>query len=104
MNFAGEIFLQTFRNIWAHKLRSLLTMFGISWCIASIVFMIAIGEGFKAGYRNMMYSLGTDIVILWSGRTSSHARGQRAGRNVRLDYEDVKAIQDECYAVKHVTA
>jgi putative ABC transport system permease protein len=104
MNFAGEIFLQTFRNIWAHKLRSLLTMFGISWGIASIVFMIAIGEGFKAGYRNMMYSLGTDIVILWSGRTSSQAGGQRAGRDVRFDYEDVKAIQDECYAVKHVTA
>ena len=104
MSFAGEIFLQTFRNIWAHKLRSLLTMFGISWGIASIVFMIAIGEGFKAGYRNMMYSLGTDIVILWSGRTSSQAGGQRAGRDVRFNYEDVKAIQDECYAVKHVTA
>src|SRR6516225_7183603 len=79
-------------------------MFGISWGIASIVFMIAIGEGFKAGYRNMMYSLGTDIVILWSGRTSTQAGGQRAGRDVRFEYEDVKAIQDECYAVKHVTA
>jgi len=104
MTFAGEIVIQTFRNIWAHKLRSLLTMFGISWGIASIVFMIAIGEGFKAGYRNMMYSMGTDIVILWSGRTTKQAGGQRAGRDIRFSYDDVKAIQDECYAVRHVTA
>lgn len=79
-------------------------MFGISWGIASIVFMIAIGEGFKSGYRNMMYTMGTDIVILWSGRTTKQAGGQRAGRDVRFDYQDVKAIQEECYAVRHVTA
>lgn len=104
MNLAGEIFLQTFRNLWAHKLRSTLTMFGISWGIAAIVFMIAIGEGFKDGYRNMLYSMGTDIVIMWSGRTSMQAGGQRAGRDVRFTYEDVLAIQQECPSVRHVTA
>ena len=104
MTILGEILVQTLRNIWAHKLRSTLTMFGISWGIASIVFMIAIGEGFKRGYRNMLSSLGTDIVILWSGRTSKQAGGQRAGRDVRFTYDDVRAIQEECYLVKHVTS
>ncbi|MHC1763546.1 MAG: ABC transporter permease [Verrucomicrobiia bacterium] len=98
-----EILAQTLRNIWGHKLRSLLTMFGISWGIACIIFMVAIGEGFKLGYRNMLYSLGTDIVILWSGRTSMQAGGQRAGRDIRLQYADVAAIQEECYLVRHVT-
>ena len=78
-------------------------MFGISWGIASIVFMIAIGNGFKLGYRQMLYALGTDIVIVWSGRTSGQAGGQRAGRDVRFTYDDVRAIQAECYLVKHVT-
>ncbi|MGA2864452.1 MAG: ABC transporter permease [Verrucomicrobiota bacterium] len=104
MTFTGEIIIQTLRNIWAHKLRSLLTMFGISWGIASIVFMIAIGEGFKLGYRQMLSSLGTDLVILWSGRTTQQAGGQRAGRDVRFTYEDVGAIRRECYLVRHVTA
>lgn len=103
MTLFGEILIQTFRNIWAHKLRSLLTMFGISWGIASIVFMIAIGNGFKLGYRNMLYSMGTDIVIIWSGRTARQAGGQRAGHEVRFSYDDVRAIQSECYLVKHVT-
>jgi len=104
VTFAGEILAQTCRNIWAHKLRSLLTMFGISWGIASIVFMIAIGEGFKLGYRNMLYSLGTDVVIFWAGRTSSQAGGQRAGRDIRFTYDDASAIRRECYSVRHVTA
>lgn len=104
MNFAGEIFLQTLRNIWSHKLRSTLTMFGISWGIASIVFMIAIGEGFKTGYRNMLSSMGTDLVILWPGRTARQAGGQRAGHNIRFSYDDVRAIQEECYLVRHATA
>ncbi|HEY5911783.1 MAG TPA: ABC transporter permease [Verrucomicrobiae bacterium] len=104
MTLAGEIFLQTFRNLWAHKLRSTLTMLGISWGIAAIVFMIAIGEGFKQGYRKMLSSLGTDIVILWAGRTSSQAGGQRTGREVRFSYEDVLAIRKECPRVHYVTA
>jgi putative ABC transport system permease protein len=104
MTLAGEILNQTFRNLWAHKLRSTLTMFGISWGVAAIILMIAIGEGFKDGYRNMLNSMGTDIVIFWSGRTTRQAGGQRAGRDVRFSYEDVLAIQQECPTVRHVTA
>jgi putative ABC transport system permease protein len=104
VTFAGEILVQTVRNIWAHKLRSTLTMFGISWGIASIVFMIAIGEGFKSGYRNMLSSMGTDLVILWPGRTARQAGGQRAGHDVRFSYDDVHAIEEECYLVRHATA
>jgi putative ABC transport system permease protein len=104
VTFAGEILVQTVRNIWAHKLRSTLTMFGISWGIASIVFMIAIGEGFKSGYRNMLSSMGTDLVIMWPGRTARQAGGQRAGHDVRFSYDDVHAIEEECYLVRHATA
>ena len=103
MSWLLEILQQTLRNIWAHKLRSTLTMFGISWGIASIIFMMAIGDGFKLGYRKMLSSMGTDIVILWGGRTRSQAGGQRAGHDVRFSYDDVLAIQRECYLVRDVT-
>src|SRR5262245_56920712 len=103
MMFAGEILAQTVRNIWAHKLRSTLTMFGISWGIASIVFMIAIGEGFKSGYRKMMYALGKDIIILWPGRTSQQAGGQRVGKRLHFTGDDVRAINRECYLVGAAT-
>jgi putative ABC transport system permease protein len=103
MNWSSELLAQTLRNVWAHKLRSALTMFGIAWGIASIIFMMAIGDGFKTGYRQSLYALGTDIAILWGGRTSRQAGDQRAGRRIQLTAEDVEAIRQECYLVRHVT-
>lgn len=103
MTWLAEIAVQTVRNILAHKLRSFLTMFGIAWGIASVVLMIAIGDGFKVGYREQMKTLGTDIIIIWGGRTTHPVGDQRAGRPVRLTNEDVRAIQEECYLIKHVT-
>lgn len=103
MNWWSELLLQTLRDIWAHKLRSALTMFGIAWGIASVIFMIAIGDGFKIGYRQNLSALGTDIAIVWGGRTIRQAGDQRAGRPVQLRDDDVEAIRKECYLVRHVT-
>jgi len=103
MNWWSEILIQTLCNVWAHKLRSALTMFGIAWGIASIIFMMAIGDGFKIGYRQSLFALGTDIAIVWGGRTSRQAGDQRAGRPVQLTEADVEAIRQECFLVRQVT-
>lgn len=98
-----ELVLQTFLNVWGHKLRSALTMFGVAWGIASIIFMMAIGDGFKIGYRQSLAALGTDIAIIWGGRTAAQAGDQRAGRPIRLTIGDVEAIRSECFLVAEVT-
>jgi putative ABC transport system permease protein len=103
MRYVREIAAQTLGNLRAHKLRSILTMFGIAWGIASVVLMIAIGDGFKIGYRDQLRVLGTDIVIIWGGRTAAQAGDQRAGRNIWLTSDDAQAIKEECYLVRHVT-
>ena len=103
MNWWQELITQTAGNVWAHKLRSALTMFGVAWGIASIVFMMAIGDGFKIGYRQSMYALGTDIAIIWGGRTRAQAGDQRAGRPVQLTADDVALIAAECPLIGSVT-
>jgi putative ABC transport system permease protein len=103
MTWAAEILAQTFRDVWAHKLRSALTMFGIGWGVASIIFMMAIGDGFAQGYKNMLYVMGTDIVIVWGGRTSQQAGDQRAGRPIVLKYDDVQRIRRDCDLVEHIS-
>ena len=77
-------------------------MAGIAWGIASIVIIVAMGDGFKEGQRNNMKGLGENIVILFGGRTEKQAGGQRAGRRIRLAYEDVQAIREQCYLVEYV--
>src|SRR5438309_4400835 len=83
-----------FRTLWAHKLRTFLTMFGIAWGIVSIVLMVAAGEGLRKGQEDQAKTLGKDIMIVFHGRTSLQAGGQRAGRPVRWIISDVPFIRE----------
>ena len=83
------------RTLWAHKLRTFLTMFGIAWGIVSIVLMVAAGEGLRKGQEDQAKNLGKDIMIVFHGRTSLQAGGQRAGRAVHWEDADVPFIQAE---------
>ena len=46
-----DTFAQIFRNLWAHKLRSFLTMFGIAWGVGSLLLLVGLGEGFRSGNK-----------------------------------------------------
>ncbi len=102
MNYLSELLGQVLGSLLRNKLRSFLTMAGISWGIASIVLIVAMGDGFKAGQQNNMKELGENIVILFGGRTELQAGGQRAGRRIRLNVTDVDNIRREDYLVKKV--
>jgi putative ABC transport system permease protein len=104
MTYLSALLGQVISSLFRNKLRSFLTMGGIAWGIASIVLIVAMGDGFRDGQRNNMRSLGENIVILFGGRTSKQAGGQRAGRRIRLTYRDVQDIRVECYLVRQTTA
>ncbi len=94
---------QVMGSLLRNKLRSFLTMAGIAWGITSIVLIVAMGDGFKEGQRNNMKGLGENLVILFGGRTELQAGGERAGRQVRLNYSDVENLRREAYLVDMVT-
>jgi len=82
-------------TLWAHKLRTFLTTFGIAWGIVSIVLMVAAGEGLRQGQEVQARNLGKDILIVFHGRTSMQVGGARAGREVHWEDADVAAVQAE---------
>ena len=92
----------TLRTLWAHKLRTFLTMFGIAWGIVSITLMVAAGEGFNVGWKKQQETFAKDLMIVFSGRTSLQAGGLRAGRNLRWDASDYLHVQQEAPACKYV--
>jgi putative ABC transport system permease protein len=104
MTYLSELAGQVVESLLRNKLRTFLTMAGIAWGIASIVLIVAMGDGFKAGQRSNMKQLGENIVILFGGRTEMQAGGERAGRRIRLNYSDVENIRQEAYLVRHVAA
>jgi len=83
------------RTLWAHKLRTFLTMFGIAWGIVSIVLMVGAGEGLRVGQAKVAATLGKDVMIVFHGRTSLQAGGTRAGRVVHWEDPDVPVVQAE---------
>lgn len=98
----GELLRDTLRTLWAHKLRTALTMFGIAWGIISITLMVAAGEGLRVGQRRAAETLGKDIMIVFAGRTSLHAGGVRAGRRIRWQDTDHLAVKQQVPACRYV--
>jgi putative ABC transport system permease protein len=98
-----EALLQSLQNLRANKLRSFLTMFGILWGMVSVVVLSAMGEGFQVGNGQVMRELGKNVGILWGGRTSMQAGGERAGRLVFLTLDDARALAAESSMVAVVS-
>ena len=104
LGIAAEILRQACTALWRHKLRSFLTMFGISWGICALALIIALGEGFRQGQRQNWRQIGDNIVLVFGGRTEMQAGGQRAGRYILLHQDDVPAIREQCPAVAVVSS
>jgi putative ABC transport system permease protein len=100
--FLKELLSHVVSSLLRNKLRSFLTMAGIAWGVASIVLIVAMGDGFREGQRDSMRQLGENIVLTFGGRTEKQAGGQRAGRRIRLNYDDVRDIRTECFRVRVV--
>ena len=97
-----DLLRDTIRTLWAHKLRTFLTMFGIAWGIISITLMVAAGEGLKVGIVKQQETFGKDIMIIFGGRTSMQAGGLRAGRDTRWTDTDHIHVQQEATACRYV--
>ena len=88
-----DLFRDVFQTLWAHKLRTALTMFGIAWGVISIVLMVAAGEGLRVGQAKVSENFGRDLMIVFAGRTSLQAGGMRAGRKIEYLDTDIPVLQ-----------
>src|SRR5215831_7797034 len=88
MRSVTDIFGQIFRNLWAHKLRSFLTMFGIAWGVGSLLLLVGVGEGFRSGNKREMAEFGKDIMFLFPGRAPAVAGNMSSARSYLLTYQD----------------
>jgi putative ABC transport system permease protein len=98
-----EIFTQTLSALWESKLRSFLTMFGIVWGITSVILLVGLGIGFNVDQKEHLRTIGTDIAIIFGGKTGMQAGGYAAGRDISLTVDDAIAIQQEAPLVKTVS-
>ena len=101
--FLKELISQGWQSLMRDRMRSALTMLGIVWGLASVVLLLAYGQGLGGCVLHAFLNMGNNVIVLWPGQTSMQAGGQRAGKKVTYELEDVEAIRDEVPIVRAVS-
>jgi putative ABC transport system permease protein len=102
MQMAIDIIGQVLKTLWAHKLRSFLTMFGIAYGVLSLLMLIGVGEGFRTGQQKNMANIGQDIIFIWSGQIPAVPGQHQNTRRYFLTYQDYLDIKREATLVRDV--
>src|ERR1700692_378024 len=79
-----ELSQQIFRDMRAHKVRSVLALFGIVWGTVGVVLLLALGEGFYLAGKKNMGSLANGAIHAWISTTSKPYQGQAPGQKIHL--------------------
>ena len=84
---------QVFRAMMANKLRSFLTMFGIAWGVGSLLVLVGLGEGFRAGQHKQLATFGNDVVMMWNGTIPALANQHTGMRPYQFTPDDEAALR-----------
>lgn len=90
------------RALRVNKMRALLTMLGIIIGIAAVIAMVAIGAGASKVISDQIASMGSNLLLVLPGSTTSGGLRTGAGGTPTLTYDDAKAIKAECPSVAEV--
>jgi putative ABC transport system permease protein len=86
-----------------NRRRTALTMLGMGWGIATVVMLLAYGDGFGRACANIFANFGTKLVIVVPGTTAMQAGGQKAGVAVRFTSDDLEALTTNLPQITHIT-
>ncbi|HKJ46909.1 MAG TPA: ABC transporter permease [Balneolales bacterium] len=95
---------QFFQDLKAQKLRSSLTITGITWGTVSVVVLLAFGVGLQKQSRKNMHGMGKGIVIVFGNKTTKPFQGYPDGRRIHLRMNDVSIIKKQIPEIKKISA
>ena len=98
-----DLFREAYAAMRHNRRRTALTMLGMAWGIATVVMLLAYGDGFGQACANIFANFGTKLVIVVPGRTSMQAGGQKSGILIRFTQEDVETLTTNLPQITHIT-
>jgi putative ABC transport system permease protein len=99
MNFFQTLKI-ALRALRTNKMRSFLTMLGIIIGIAAVIAMMAVGSGASYVISQQIASIGSNIILVLPGSTTSGGLRTGSGSTQTLTSDDVRAIMAECPSVE----
>jgi putative ABC transport system permease protein len=97
-----EIIREAWIALKRNYTRSMLTMLGIVWGIATVTLLVAYGSSFRNILVGGFDAFGKSVVICWPQQTSEQPGGQRAGKKVVIEQADLDMVKATAPLVKYV--
>ncbi len=98
-----DLLRQSYRAMRHDLRKTVLTMLGMAWGIATVAVLLAYGDGFGRAIDNIFESFGATAVGIFPNRTSEQAGGNKAGVEVRFTNKDVELLENVLPLVRHVS-
>lgn len=98
-----DVLGQSWEAMVYNRRRTVITMVGMAWGIATVVLLLAYGAGFSRAIEAIFAQWGTNLIGVFPGRTSQQAGGDKAGTRVRFTLDDVDRVADIVPGVYHVS-
>jgi len=99
----GDLGKQAYSALRYNRRRSLLTMLGMAWGIATVVLLLAYGSGFERGLMVAFSTFGGNLVAVFNGRTSLQAGGSKAGTEIKMTVNDLDYLRAEVPAISRMS-
>ena len=103
MSWLLDDWRQIGQSLSRHRLRTLLTAFGVFWGVFMVVLLLGIGKGMERGVYNLFRDDAFNSVWISAVRMSVPFAGFSAGRRIQLDETDVIALRDAIPGIADVT-
>src|ERR1700723_3055356 len=98
-----ELARQAYNALKHNRRRSVLTMLGMAWGIATVVLLLAYGNGFQDALWLAFRSWGRTLVFVFPGGPCLQAGGTKAGSEIKLTVTDLDYLQAEVPLLKRIS-
>ncbi len=98
-----DILNQAWEAMVYNRRRTMITIIGMAWGIATVVLLLAYGAGFSRAIQAIFAQWGTHMIGVFPGRTSEQAGGDKAGIKVQFTLDDVDAIGTTVPGLIHIS-
>src|SRR5690242_9945431 len=99
----GDLMEMAYSAMRHNSRRTALTMLGMAWGIATVVLLLAYGDGFGRACTAIFENFGAKAVGVFPGRTSMQAGAEKAGTAVRFTEEDVERLRNVVPLLRHIS-
>jgi len=97
-----DILGQAYDAMIYNRRRTMITMIGMAWGIATVVLLLAYGAGFARAFEAIFAQFGTRLIGVFPGRTGEQAGGVKAGVQVRFTMDDLERLRVAVPGLEHI--